>query len=116
MTKDEILKLAGFDYSNSRIAFQHHKWPTNETISQHTYWTQGQESENTRLLPLIEALADSNEKLVEALELALEPTPRHPTMQSMESALETKLSEIRYAFKLALAEHKERILNLKEKI
>ncbi len=37
-----------FDYAESRIAFQNHAWPMIETISQHTYWVEGQRAQFTK--------------------------------------------------------------------
>lgn len=64
-----IRKLLEFDYSRSRIAYQNHKWPKNETetISQHTFWTQGQQAESDRTKELTEALVecvDASRRLV----------------------------------------------------
>ncbi len=59
MTDDLIQKLEAalsFDYAQSRIAYQKHEWPVNETISQHTYWTEGQAHEAARRAQVDQAL------------------------------------------------------------
>lgn len=62
---ESLRKALAFDYSTSRIAYQKHEWPMNKTLSQHSYWTEGQAQESIRLAPIHECLIECVEFLTD---------------------------------------------------
>lgn len=96
MTKQEIMKMAEFDASHSNMSGRDAMFVKGITI----------DAANNRTLLLIEALADSNEKLVEALgELCSCSGETSPLLREM---------DIKCPACEALADHAERMRKMKE--